>query len=145
MNKIWFGAGVGVALVMLALLAGPVMAQDVPPETNVSIGSAFVDAAINGVPLALLPFGLVAFLKKQGVQGQALLFSSLGIGLVLGVGYMVYQTRPPVGDWWTIYGYWFGNVIYGLGLGLLASGVYEGVRAGVASALRASAAWIPRG
>lgn len=136
--------GLGLAVVMLAVMCAPVMAQDTPPETNVSIGSAFVDAAINGVPLALLPFGLVAYLKKQGVQGKALLFSSLGIGLVLGVGYMVYQTRPPEGDWWTVYGYWFGNLIYGLGLGLLASGVYEGVRAGVTSALRASAAWVAR-
>lgn len=137
MKKVLFSlAIILIAFLMLAMPTMAVSAQsEEPPSASTTIESAFVDVVINGVPLALLPFGLVAYLKKQGVKDKALLFSSLGSGLVLGIGYIVYQTRPPAGDWWVVYGYWFGAVIYGLGLGLLASGIYEGVRGGVMSAL----------
>ncbi len=129
-------------LLTLALLFLPVTAAHAQEGQPVQVATAggsmensFVDAAVNGIPLTLLVFGLVAFLKMQGVQGKQLLFASLGSGLLLGIGYMVYKTRPPIGDWWVVYGYWFGVIIYGLGLGLLASGVYEGARSAVTSVL----------
>lgn len=135
-----------VVVMLLALLvASPVQAaQAGPPAALAFVGqdlpetpeASFASAAVNGVPLALVVFGLVAWLKKRGVQGGALLTASLCSGLIIGGGYIVTQTRPPTGDWWPVYVYWFGVLIYGLGLGLLASGVYEGGKALVASALK---------
>jgi hypothetical protein len=122
-------------IMALMLPTGPVHAQEGPPVANASIELSFADAAVNGVPLVLVVFGIVAFLKLQGLQGKLLLLCSLGTGLLIGAAYMVYKTRPPTGDWWVVYGYWFGVVMYGLGLGLLASGVYEGGKSAVQSVI----------
>jgi formate-dependent nitrite reductase membrane component NrfD len=62
-----------------------------------------------------------------GLVGGAAGLVSLTLGLILGGGYMVSQTRPVTGDWWIVYVYWFGVVIYGLAIGLLASGFYDQV------------------
>jgi len=82
----------------------------------------FENAVINGVPLLLVVMGAVAYAKKAGLAGVALQGASLGVGLVLGVGYM-YSVTPPVD-----FASWFGYVIYGLALGLSASGVVDAVR-----------------
>jgi hypothetical protein len=85
----------------------------------------YVQAAVSGVPLLFVCMGLVWAWGKLGLEGKQQLVSSLITGLALGLLYMVSQTRPPVGDTWVSFGYWFANVIYGLGLGVFASLLYE--------------------
>ena len=87
--------------------------------------TVYVNAAVSGVPLMLVVIGLVWVWGKLGLQGKQQLVSSMLPGLALGLPYMIAQTRPPVGDWWLSFGYWFATVIYGLGLGVFASVLYE--------------------
>jgi len=86
----------------------------------------FSDALVNGIPLILVVIGLVEWVKSLGVSGNALRIASLIIGAVLGVLYQVSVQVP--GD----FAGWFGAVVYGIALGLVASGVYDAAR----SALR---------
>ena len=95
----------------------------------------FLDKAVAGVPLLFVVLGLVEFFKSfkgkdgnQFFQGNALLIISMLWGLALGGFYMLSQTRPPIGDWWEAYGYWFALVFYGLALGLVASGLYDTIK-----------------
>lgn len=88
----------------------------------------FMEAAVNGIPIMFLVIGVVQlfklFKRKDGeptFSGNALLLISFAWGLILGCGYMIFTTRPVVGDWWTLYGYWFGVFVYGMAIGLLAS------------------------
>lgn len=97
--------------------------------------AAYADAAVAGVPLLFVVLGFVEWLKsfknKQGgqaVNGNWLLLASMFVGLILGGGFMVAKTRPPVGDWWVGYVYWFTTAVYGVGLGIVASGIYNGVK-----------------
>lgn len=88
--------------------------------------SVFVGAAVQGVPLVFVVIGLVwVYGKIWGLAGAQQFASSMLTGLVLGLGYMVSQTAPPVGDWYPQFQYWFAAIFYGLGLGVLASGIYE--------------------
>ena len=87
--------------------------------------SVYVKAAVTGVPLLFVTMGLVGAWGKLGLEGKQQLVSSLLTGLALGLLYMIAQTRPPTGDAWQVYVYWFANVIYGLGLGVFASLLYE--------------------
>lgn len=87
--------------------------------------SVYIKSAVQGVPLLFVVMGLVWFWGKLGAVGKAQLFSSMGTGFILGMGYMLAVTRPPIGDWWTQYIFWFANAVYGIGLGLIASGFYE--------------------
>ena len=82
-----------------------------------------VDILVNGVNLLLVIMGLVEFLKRLGVTGKWSILASMIIGLLLGIGYQI-SAKPPAG-----FGDWFGAVIFGLGLGLSASGVYDFVTA----------------
>ena len=62
---------------------------------------------------------LVTYWGKLGVSGKWQLISSLATGLVIGGGFMWIELAPTtVVDWVTV-------GIYGLLLGLTASGVYE--------------------
>lgn len=95
----------------------------------------FARATVAGVPLVLVIIGLVywfkSFTRADGSKlfgGNVLLLISMAIGLILGSGYMITQTRPPAGDWWPILGYWFAVIIYGLMMGIIASGLYEVAR-----------------
>ncbi len=94
--------------------------------------SQYLSAAVSGTPLLFLVFGLVEILKRlkkgdgstQLVSGNLLLLGSLLIGLLVGLGYAVFQQPPPAlakSDGYAHYVYWFGAAVYGLGLGLLAS------------------------
>lgn len=85
----------------------------------------YVKAAVSGVPLLFVVIGLVWAWGELGAQGKAQLVSSMLTGLALGLPYMVTQTRPPTGDWWLAFGYWFAAIVYGLGLGVLASVLYN--------------------
>lgn len=77
------------------------------------------DAIVAGLPLVLVVVGLVEWFKQLGIQGNALRYISLTIGLVFGVGYQLSLAIP------TDFAGWFGAVVYGLGLGLVASGIYD--------------------
>lgn len=73
------------------------------------------------VSIFLLPIvmGLVTLYGKFGVSGKWQLVSSLVTGFVLGGGIMYVETKPV-----TVEG-WMAVVIYGILLGLTASGVYD--------------------
>ena len=91
--------------------------------------SAYMDAAVAGVPLLFVVFGLVAWVKSFGLQGNALRGVSMVLGLLLGCGYMFATVGFPAE-----FAGWFAVIIYGLGLGIIASGVYDGLKAIVKSA-----------
>jgi len=79
----------------------------------------FSQYVIAGVPLILVVLGLVEFVKGFGITGNAVKVVSLAIGLLLGVGYQL-SIAIPVG-----FGGWFGVIVFGLALGLVASGIYD--------------------
>jgi hypothetical protein len=82
----------------------------------------FSQYVVAGVPLVLVVLGLVEWVKSLGLQGVAVKFVSMGIGLVLGIGYQL-SIAVPVG-----FPGWFGASVFGLALGLLASGIYDAVK-----------------
>lgn len=63
--------------------------------------------------------GLVEFLKKLGVSGPALTAAALVIGAALGVAYRCATVYPATAA------EWFEAALFGLGLGLAASGVND--------------------
>ncbi len=79
----------------------------------------FSNAIVAGIPLVLVVIGLVEWIKRFGVQGAALNVASLLIGLIAGIAYQISFAMP--GD----FSGWFGAAIYGLALGLVASGLYD--------------------
>ena len=89
---------------------------------------SFLKPAVAGVPLVFVIMGLVEWLKRLGVTGNNILYASMGIGVVIGSGYMVTQTRPPLVDAWIIYVYWFAVIVYGLAMGIVASGLYDVIK-----------------
>ena len=100
--------------------------------------TTYAQASVAGVPLVGVIIGLVywfkSFKRKDGSAwfcGNDLLLISMCIGILLGGCYMVVQTRPPAGDVWIIFVYWFGAVVYGLLMGLIASGIYNVAMDGV--------------
>jgi hypothetical protein len=97
----------------------------------------FLDAAVSGVPLLFVVWGVVQIFKlfkrpdgKPLFSGNLLLILSFAWGLLIGSGYMIFMTRPPISaDWWPVYGYWFGVLIYGISLGILAAVFWEALKA----------------
>lgn len=80
------------------------------------------DQIVNGVPLIFVVMGLVELAKVFGASGKLLTGISVGIGLVLGVLYQI-SLGVPVD-----FAGWFGAGLYGIALGITASGVYSAVR-----------------
>ena len=93
----------------------------------------FVNAGVAGVPLVFVVLGLVQWLKKLGVDDKGLIGASMAIGLLLGGGYQIATVGIPV----DIAG-WFSTVVYGLGLGVVASGVYDAAERIVSNAVHGS-------
>lgn len=83
-------------------------------------GSLFGNAVVLGVPLLFVTIGLVQWSKKFGLKGKALNGVSMVVGLVLGMGFQISSLGLPAD-----FGGWFGIIVYGLGLGLVASGIYD--------------------
>jgi len=79
----------------------------------------FSNAIVAGIPLVMVVIGLVEWMKRFGVQGAALNVASLLIGLIAGIAYQISIAMP--GD----FSGWFSAAIYGLTLGLVASGLYD--------------------
>lgn len=87
------------------------------------------NAYVNGIPLVLVVIGLVTLIGKLGVTGKAQLATSLVVGMLLGIAYQISLAMPQD------FAGWFGAAIYGLALGLVASGIYEAGKSAVAKAL----------
>lgn len=92
----------------------------------------YAEAAVQGVPLLFVVSGLVMFWGKLGLTGKAQLVSALLTGLGVGVVYMVMTVAPASGGFLPVFTYWASNVFYGLGLGLVAVGIYEANKAAAA-------------
>lgn len=76
--------------------------------------------ALDPLLVLALILGLVEFLKRLGLEGNASLLASMGLGLLLGGGYavsMVGLPSEPAG--------WFGLLLIGLMYGLAASGLFD--------------------
>lgn len=82
----------------------------------------FTQYLVAGVPLVLVVLGLVEWVKSLGLQGNAVKVVSLVIGLLLGIGYQL-SLAMPVG-----FSGWFSVSVFGLGLGLVASGIYDALK-----------------
>ena len=91
---------------------------------------AYTEAAVAGVPLLFVVLGLVQWVKSFNVQGNALRGVAMGIGLILGAGYQLAVVGFPAN-----FAGWFAVVVFGLGLGVVASGVYDAGTAIVQKAL----------
>lgn len=78
-----------------------------------------MDLYIGGLPLIGVVMAIVEWFKKFGIVGNWSILISMLAGIGLGVGYQ-FATKPPVG-----FADWFIMFIYGLVLGLTASGVYD--------------------
>lgn len=85
---------------------------------------------VNGIPLVAVVIGLVAWVKSFGLTGGRLTASSMAIGVALGIGYQVSIAVP------TSFGGWFQAVVFGLTLGLVASGIYDTARTAMTGAVR---------
>jgi len=77
------------------------------------------DAIVAGLPLVLVVLGLVEWVKRLGLAGKAVVIVSMAIGLALGLAYQV-SIAVPID-----FAGWFGAAVYGIGLGLVASGIYD--------------------
>ena len=74
----------------------------------------------NATIVVLVVLGLVTYLGKLGVKGIYQLVSSMLLGLLFGAGFMIAVLGVPKS-----FAGWFSLLIYGLMLGLVASGIYE--------------------
>jgi hypothetical protein len=80
----------------------------------------FNQLVVAGIPLIAVIFGLVEFAKRFGLKGNWLTIFSMLLGIGLGIGYKISESGVPVG-----FPAWFGVCIFGLALGLTASGLYD--------------------
>lgn len=91
----------------------------------------FTNAVVAGVPLMFVVLGLVQWTKKLGLEGKALIAVSMGIGLILGGGYQIATVGLP-----SEFAGWFTIAVYGLGIGVVASGVYDALEKVIHNAVR---------
>lgn len=83
-------------------------------------------AGIGLAPVMPLIFATVAYLKKAGLKGNSLTHASLISGVFFGALAVLVQVRPPAGDWFVLFQYCAGVLVYGLIAGFTVSGVYDG-------------------
>lgn len=86
------------------------------------LSTLFQNITVAGVPLLLFVIALVQWIKGFGLAGAYVRVASMVIGLILGVGYQVTLASP------VDFSGWFTTVIFGLALGLVASGVYDAAK-----------------
>ncbi len=72
----------------------------------------------NGINFLVIVFGLVEFAKKFGIEGRTLTALSMVLGVAIGIFYQLAQKYPAVGEWFQV-------VMFGLAVGLAASGIYD--------------------
>ena len=75
---------------------------------------------VGGLPLSAVVFGLVEFIKSFGLRGHWLTIISMLLGLLFGVSYQIANAGLP-----TSFASWFGVAVFGIMLGLVASGFYK--------------------
>jgi hypothetical protein len=75
---------------------------------------------VAGIPILAVIFGLVEFVKMLGFEGRALTIISMLLGIGLGLAFQISTIGMP-----TTFTAWFTASIFGLALGLTASGVYD--------------------
>ena len=75
---------------------------------------------VGGIPLVAVVFGLVEFVKSFGVRGHWLTITSVLLGLAFGVSYQIANAGLPVS-----FAGWFAVAVFGIMLGLVASGLYD--------------------
>jgi hypothetical protein len=75
---------------------------------------------VGGIPLIIVIFGLVEFIKSFGLSGKIVTSLSMVLGLLFGIAYKIGVDGLPV-DFMG----WFIVVVFGLALGLVASGFYK--------------------
>jgi hypothetical protein len=80
----------------------------------------FTSLLVGGIPLMVVIFGLVEFSKSLGLAGKILTIFSMLLGVAFGVAYQIAISGAPAS-----FAAWFTIVIYGLALGLVASGFYD--------------------
>ena len=80
----------------------------------------FSTLLVSGIPLTIVVFALVEFVKSFGLKGQWLTIISMLLGLALGICFQIAQGGLPAD-----FAAWFSVVVFGLMLGLIASGFYK--------------------
>ena len=79
-------------------------------------------ALVAGIPLMLVVMGLVQFVKeKLHWSGKGVEIFAICLGVAAGFGYHVYLADPIT---WN-FNFIFEGVIYGLAVGLVATGIYK--------------------
>lgn len=73
---------------------------------------------IDGISIILLIVGLVELVKKFGVEGNKLTAISVVVGIVVGVGFKLYNMIPAAAPWIEV-------AVVGLAFGLAATGLYD--------------------
>lgn len=76
------------------------------------------DMLSQGINFLIIVFGLVEFAKKFGLKGRVLTALSMVIGVIIGIFYQFAVRNQMVNEWFQI-------VMFGLAVGLAASGVYD--------------------
>ena len=81
---------------------------------------AFADASVSGIPLVVFVLALTTWVADViSAQGKRKMIVAMVIGLLFGGAYQVSQNMP------TSFAGWFLVLVYGISLGLLASGVWD--------------------
>ena len=79
---------------------------------------------VGGLPLSAVVFGLVEFIKSFGLRGHWLTIISMLLGLAFGVSYQIANAGLPAS-----FAGWFAVAVFGIMLGLVASGFYKFISA----------------
>lgn len=75
--------------------------------------------AVDAVLVLGAILGLVEFLKQVGLNGDVKIrFASMGVGVVLGILFQLQEMYPVIQPWFQV-------VIYGIVMGLTASGLFK--------------------
>lgn len=81
------------------------------------------DLLVAGLPLIAIVIGLVQFVKVElEWQGKGVKIFAIALGLAAGFGYHVYAAPAPIA--WD-FNFIFEALIYGLAVGLAATGIYD--------------------
>lgn len=75
---------------------------------------------VGTVPLMIVVFGLVEFVKSFGLSGNILTLLSMLLGITFGICYQIAAIGMPSG-----FTAWFVTLTFGLFIGLVASGFYK--------------------
>ena len=82
----------------------------------------FENASVAGIPLLSFVLGLVQWIKGFCLSGAQVKVSSMAVGVLLGIGYQ-FSVQPPVD-----FAGWFAVAVFGVALGLVASGLYDAAK-----------------